>query len=164
MWLQESHLIWVENQLLNMLRTRQDSMMDEEELEEEVECCDIDVTNINLNTNYSLAKRPPHYNLTIENLMEKFSTTNFLPTFLCHNLSGTTITPGYHNHFDAYNQIIISLPCNQYLGDHILMDRVRTLPSINASGQALAKAAHFDTAFVAEDLALYKSEGGISGK
>ena len=151
--------------------------MDEEELEEDIEHRDIDVTNINitqsdtqrdininLNTNYSLAKRPPHYNLTIENLMEKFSTTNFLPTFLCHNLSGTTITPGYHNHFDAYNQIIISLPCNQYLGNRILMDRVRTLPSINASGQALAKAAHFDTAFVAEDLALYKSEGGISGK
>ena len=34
----------------------------------------------------------------------------------------------------------------------------------SASGQALAKAAHFDTAFVAEGLALYKSEGGISGK
>ena len=99
--------------------------------------------------------------------MEKFSTTNFLPTFstfLCHNLSGTTITPGYRNRFDAYKQIIISLPCNQYLGNRILMDRVRTLPSINASGQALAKAADFNTAFVAEDLALYKSEGGISGK
>ena len=91
--------------------------------------------------------------------MEKFSTTNFLPafsTFLHNNLPGTTITPGYCDCFNAYKQIIISLPCNQYLGDCILMDRVRTLPSVNASEQALAKAAHFDTVFVVED----KSEGG----
>ena len=99
--------------------------------------------------------------------MEKFGTTNFLPTFLtflCHNLLGTTITPGYHDCFDTYKQIVISLPCNRYLGDCILMDRVRTLPSVNASGQALAKAAHFNTVFVVEDLVLYKYERGISGK
>jgi hypothetical protein len=44
------------------------------------------------------------------------------------------------------------------------MDRFRTAPSVNASGQSLGKAAHFDTAFIVEDLALYKSEGGISDK
>ena len=43
------------------------------------------------------------------------------------------------------------------------MDRVRTAPSVNASRQALAKAAHFDTVFIVEDLGLYQSEGGISG-
>ena len=65
--------------------------------------------------------------------------------------------------FNAYKQIVLSLPSNRYLGERILMDRVRTAPSVNASGRALEKAAHFDTAFVAEDLALYKTEGGISG-
>ena len=54
MWLQEFYLIWVENWLLSMLRTREDSMMDEEELEEDViqvEHHDIDVTNINITHN-----------------------------------------------------------------------------------------------------------------
>ena len=104
MWLWESYLIWVENQLLSMLRKREESMMDEEELEEDV-IEHIDVTNINitwsdtqhdinithnnLNTNYSLAKWPPHHNLTIEKLMKKFGTTIFLPAFLCHT--------GYYN-------------------------------------------------------------------
>ena len=31
-------------------------------------------------------------------------------------------------------------------------------------GQALGKAAHFNTAFIVEDSPLYKSEGGLSGE
>ena len=45
----------------------------------------------------------------------------------------------------------------------VIMDRVRTSPSVNVSGRALWKASHFDTAFVVEDLPLYRMEGGISG-
>ena len=75
-----------------------------------------------------------------------------------------TITPTHHDHFDTYKQVVLSLPSNQYLAEHVCMDRVRTAPSANASGQALAKVAHFDTAFIVEDLGLYQSEGGsISG-
>ena len=43
------------------------------------------------------------------------------------------------------------------------MDRVRTSTFVNASGRSLAKPSHFDTAFVVEDLALHKLEGGLSG-
>ena len=71
--------------------------------------------------------------------------------------------PSYHDRFDAYKQIVLSLPSNRYLGERILMDRVRTSPSVNPSGRALAKPAHFDTAFIVEDLPLYKTEGGLSG-
>ena len=115
---------------------------------------------------YSLAKRPLHQNLTVEKLTQKFGTINLLSTlstFLRNNLPGSTIMPSNSDRFDAYKQIVIALPSNQYLGEHILMDRVRTSPSVNASGRALEKAAHFDTAFVVEDLHLYKSEGGMSG-
>ena len=145
-------------------------MMDDED---EVQLNDVDQRDINntnscdkSNFNYSLAKQPPHQNLTVEQVTQKFGTLNFLPafsTFLRRQLPGTTITPAFHDRFDAYKQILISLPTNQYLGEHILMDRVRTTPSVNASGRTLAKAAHFDPAFVVEDLALYKSEGGFSG-
>ena len=91
---------------------------------------------------------------------------NFLPAllrFLHQNPPGTTIMPTHHDHFDAYKQVVLSLPSNRYLAEHVCMDRVRTAPSINASRRALAKVAHFDMAFVVEDLGLYQSEGGISG-
>ena len=121
---------------------------------------------LNLNVRYSLAKSPPHQNLMVEKLTEKFGTTNFLPalsTFLRSTLPGTTITPSNRDRFEVYKQIVISLTTNQYLGERIVMDRVRTSPSVNASGRALSKAAHFDTAFIVEDLGLYNLEGGISG-
>jgi hypothetical protein len=167
MWLRESYLIWVEKRLLSMLMTQsENSMMDDEdeELEDVIDL--INVTQCDNNITYSLAKRPPHQNLTVEKLTQIFGAINFLPalsTFLRHNLPDTTIIPGDHDRFDAYKQIVISIPSNRYLSEHIRTDRVRTTPSVNASGRALAKAAHFDTAFVVEDLPLYKSEGGISG-
>jgi hypothetical protein len=187
-WLRESYLIWVEKRLESLMKASDVNTMDDEELEEEVEVehdqvqvdvtqRDINITHsqdnsdarakLNLNVGYTLAKSPPHQNLTVEKLTEKFGTTNFLPalsSFLRHNFPGTTITPSNRDRFDAYKQIVISLPSNEYLGErNIMMDRVRTSPSVNASGRALAKASHFDTAFVVEDLPLYKLEGGLSG-
>ena len=176
MWLRESYLMWVEKRLVSMVGTVEENMRDDEDEVQlqQVELIDInqrDINNTNsrdkLNFDYSLAKQPPHQNLTVEQLTRKFGAVNFLPaftTFLHQQLPNTTISPTFHDRFDAYKQIVISLPTNRYLGDRILMDRVRTAPSVNASGRALAKAAHFDTAFVVEDLALYKSGGGFSGE
>ena len=182
MWLRESYLIWVDKRMASMIRSSEDEVMDEDEVQVDVthgdnmnqryiniNHCDINVTSttrdVKLNS-YSLAKQPPHPNLTVEKLTQKFGATNFLPAlsaFLRQNLPGTTITPSYHDRFDAYKQIVLSLPSNRYLGERILMDRVRTSPSVNPSGRALAKPAHFDTAFIVEDLPLYKTEGGLSG-
>ena len=169
----------MEKRLGSIVKTVED-VMDEDEDEDEdaidvtrrdinMNQCDINITQScdgMLNFKYSLAKQPPHQNLTIEQLTQKFSTLNFLPafsSFLGRHLPGTTVTPSNRDRFDAYKQIHISLPSNGFLGDNILMDRVRTAPSIKASGRALEKAAHFDTAFVVEDLSLYKSEGGLLG-
>jgi hypothetical protein len=123
-------------------------MMDEEDELEEV----IDVTQRDDNITYShasytLVKRPPHQILSVENLTQKFGAIDFLSAFsafLRCNLPGTTITPSFRDCFDAYKQIVISLSSNRYLSERVLMDRVRTAPSVNASGRALAKAAHFD--------------------
>jgi hypothetical protein len=164
-----------------MIRSSEDDVMDEEEdvIIDVTRCdnmnqrymnhCDINITSTRDHKStfsYSLAKEPPHQNLTIEQLTQKFGTLNFLPafsTFLRLHLPGTTITPTFRDRFNAYKQIVISLPTNRYLGERVLMDRVRTAPAVKASGRALAKAPHFDTAFVVEDLPLYKSEGGLSG-
>ena len=100
MWLQESYLIWVEKRLLSMIWMSEDSMMEEEEDVQVQLINSINVTQHVLNANqrdinitdsldknlnkfnntmtYSLAKWPPHPNLTIEKLAQKFSTTNFL--------------------------------------------------------------------------------------
>ena len=176
-WLQESYLIWVEKQLLSMIQMSKDSMMEEEEdvqvqlinpinvtqCDLNANQCDINITdshdkNLNkFNNTYSLAKQHPHPNLTIEKLAQKFGATNFLPAllrFLHQNPPGTTITPTHCDHFETYKQVVLSLPSNRYLAECV---------SVNTSGQALAKAAHFDTAFIVEDLGLYQSEGGISG-
>jgi len=181
MWIRESFLIWVEKRLENMIKASDPNTLDDPAYdEEEVEPIDVTQRDINithsqdnsdtrdrLNLRYSLAKSPPYQNLPVDKLTEKFGTTNFLPalsTFLRHNLPGTTITPSNCDCFDAYKQIVISLPSNRYLGDRTnVMDRVRTSPSVPASGRALPRHGHFDTAFVVEDLALYKSEGGLSG-
>ena len=123
----------------------------------EVSECDINITHsqnvadtcnkLNLNVKCSLAKTPPHQNLIIEKLMEKFSTTNFLTAlslFLCHNLLGMMITPS--------NCPIWHLQTNQNLftnqqisGWGCCCGRVKTAPSINASGWVLSKTSHFDT-------------------
>ena len=169
MWLRESYLIWVEKRLQSMLMTQSGSdIMDDDENSEEGDVLidPIDVTQRYINITYSLPKRPPYQNLTVEKLTQNFGTLNFLPaltTFLRHNLPATTITPGDQDRFDAYRQIVISTPSNRYLSEHIRTDRVRTTPFVKSSGRTLAKAAHFDTAFVVEDLPLYKTEGGISG-
>jgi hypothetical protein len=182
MWLRESFLMWVEKRLESLIERSDVNTLDdpayyeEDEVEPMIDVTqrDINITHSqdnggprdNLNLTYSLAKSPPHHNLTVDKLAEKFGTTNFLPAltiFLRHNLPGTTVTPTFHDRFDAYKQIVISLPCNRYLGDRNIMDRVRTSPSVPASGRALARPRHFDTALIIEDLDLYKSEGGLSG-
>jgi Plavaka transposase len=182
-WLRESYLIWVEKRLESLMKASGEvTAMDEDELDElEVEHVTVDVTqrDINithgdtrakLNVRYSLAKSPPHQNLTVEKITEKFGTTHFLTalsSFLRRHSPDTTITPSNRDRFDAFKQIVVSLPTNEYLGDRgegsVIMDRIRTSPSVNATGRALRKASHFDTAFVVEDLPLYKMEGGISG-
>jgi hypothetical protein len=151
-WLRESYLIWVEKQLESLLKARDISTMDEDGLEEDVQVkhvtvdmsrCDNNITHsgdtrAKLNVRYSLAKSPPHPNLTVEKLTEKFGTTNLLTalsSFLHHHLPGTSIMPSIHDRFDAFKQIVILLPTNQYLADRgTLVDRVRTSPSVDASG------------------------------
>lgn len=187
-WLRESYLIWVEKRLEGLMKAGEVNTRDEEEDDEEVEQvqlnvtqCDFNITqpqaearaSFNLNLPnilipYSIAKTPPHKNLTVANLTETFGATNFLPalsSFLRHHFPGSTITPTHRDRFDAYKQIVISLPRSEYLGEgSCVLDRVKTSISVKESGRTLAKASHFDTAFIVEDLPLHKLEGGLSGK
>jgi hypothetical protein len=184
MWIRESYLIWVGKRLETLMKMSNDGSMEEDEEVEDAHVevehdthRDINITlsqdgvtrdKLNLNNvrRYSLAKSPPYPNLTIEKLTENFGTSNLLSalsSFLRKNLPGISITPSIRDRFNAYKQIVISLPANRFLGERLVMDRVRTSPFVNARGRVLAKAAHFDTAFIVEDLSKYNLEGGISG-
>ena len=176
MWVRESYLIWVNKRLESMVGTVEEDVLDEDEVQvgDDASHRDINMNQRDINIThsrdhklrYSLAKQPPHQNLTVEKLTQNFGTTNFLPAltnFLRHNLPGTSIKPTIRDRFDAYKQIVLLPQTNRYLGDRIVRERVRTTPAIAASGRALAKPPHFDTAFVVEDPDLYKTEGGVSG-
>jgi hypothetical protein len=83
MWLRESFLIWVGKRLESLMKTTDVNTMDEDEEDAQVELEHVEVTQrdinithvgdtrdkLNLNNiRYSLAKSPPHQNLTIEKL------------------------------------------------------------------------------------------------
>jgi hypothetical protein len=117
--------------------------------------------------NYSLAKRPPYQNISVDNILLKFGTIDFisaLSTFLHHSFPGTTVLPSIFDRFDVYKQLVIKLPRNPYLSEHNRTDRIRTTPFVNANGRSQEKPSHFDTALIIEDPQLYKLDGGIAGK
>ena len=125
----------MENRLESLIKAGKVKAMDEDEAEdddevEEHDQVQLDVTQRDINITqtqacalsnlnlpnipitYSIAKTPLHKNLTVEKLMEKFSTSNFLPallSFLCHIFLGPTITPSHHDRFDTYKQLVIPM-------------------------------------------------------
>ena len=117
--------------------------------------------------NYSLAKQPPYQNITVDKILLKSGTIDFisaLSTFVRHTFPGTTVLLSIYDRFDIYKQLVIKLPHNPYLSQHKQTDRIITSLFVNAHGRSPAKPGHFDTALVIEDLELYKSDGGIAGE
>ncbi|KAG6912575.1 hypothetical protein DXG01_013687, partial [Tephrocybe rancida] len=115
---------------------------------------------------YTIAKRPPPKNITIDRLASEFGAVDFrlaLSTFIKANIPRANIFPNQFDCFDLYKQIIITHPLNPYLGGQGVTSRIRTTPCIEAKGRKLESPAHFDTAFVIEDPVEYHAEGGIKG-
>ena len=174
MWVRESYLIWIEDRLgvEDVVATEEDE--DDGDDWDLVQVDDQNRCNTAVNNNesksdlnYSLAKRPPYQNITVDKILLKFGTIDFisaLSTFVCHTFPGTTVLPSIYDRFDIYKQLVIKLPHNPYLSQHKRTDRIRTSPFVNTHGRSPAKPGHFDTALVIEDLELYKSDGGIAGE
>jgi hypothetical protein len=163
------YLIWIENRL-GVVEAEKFEDDDDDDvidgLEEVVDDqnrlgCNVTVTT----NNYSLAKRPPFQNLTVDNILLKFGAIDFisaLSTFLRLTFPGTTVLPSIHDRFNSYKQLVIKLPHNPYLNKR--RDRIRMSPLVKANGRSPERLAHFDTALIIEDSQLYKSNGGIAGK
>ena len=166
-------MIWIENRLGVIQAENDDDEANEEvidDLEDVVDDqprqCNVTLVTTN-NLNYTLAKRPPFQNITVDNILLKFGAFDFisaLSTFLHLTFPGTTVLPSIHDRFNLYKQLVINLPHNPYLSDHKRKDRIRTSPLVKANGRSPERPAHFDTALIIEDSQLYKSDGGIAGK
>ena len=88
---------------------------------------------------YSLAKQPPYDNITVDNILCKFSAIDFtsaLSTFLHHNFPGTTILPSIYDRFDPYKQLMIKTPQNPYLSEHKQTDRIQMSPFVKENGRS----------------------------
>ena len=176
-WLWESYLIWAEDRVgVEATENRKDSDGNDQD--------DIinDQKQSNVATNkqaeskldftmkiYILTKQPPYHNITVNNILCKFSAIDFtsaLSTFHRHNFPGTTVLPSIYDWFDAYKQLTIKTPQNPYLSEHKQTDRIWTSPFVKANGRSLEWPPHFffDTALIIEDPWLYKSDGGIAGE
>lgn len=179
-WLRESYLIWIENRLPVGVIEADKFEDDDEDVADDLDDVQVvddqnrrhgtgKVTTNNgklMDLNYSLAKRPPFQNITVDNIRLKFGAIDFisaLSTFLQHTFPETTVLPSIHDRFDVYKQLMIKLPHNPYLSEHKRTDRIRTSPFVKANGRSPERPPHFDTALIIEDYQLYKSDGGIAG-
>ena len=175
-WLRESYLIWIKNRLGVVAAEKNEDNEDDgngdgDDLEDVIvnnkNQCNMTINKEMHVKNYSLAKHPPFQNITVNNILVKFSAIDLisaLSTFLCQIFPGTTVLPSIHDQFDIYKQLVITLLRNPYLSEHEWTDRIRTLPFVKGNCRYPDKLAHFDTALVIEDVQLYNSDGGISGE
>ena len=181
-WLRESYLIWIERRLgMVVAEKKQDLENDEDDEDMEAQGNGGNIRRYNVTTttnnlkadfsnmdlNYSIAKRPPFPNLTVDKIHLKFGAIDFisaLSTFLLHTFPETTVLPSIYDRFDVYKQLVIKLPQNPYLSEHKRTDRIRTSALVLANGRSPERPAHFDTALIIDDQQLYQSDGGISGE
>ena len=108
-WLRESYLIWIEKRV--GVRATEDSEDSdgnvEDVIDDQLEHRGKMTTNKHAESemdfstkNYSLTKQPPYQNITVNNIISKFSAIDFisaLSTFLCHNFPGTTVLPSIYD-------------------------------------------------------------------
>ncbi|KAG6905181.1 hypothetical protein DXG01_004384 [Tephrocybe rancida] len=117
-------------------------------------------------TSYTIAKRAPFRNVTVDHLASDFGAVDFnsaLTAFLRASFPHSNIFPNNFDTFNLYKQIVITHPSNLYLGSQDITSQIRTTPRIEAKGRKLKSPAHFDLALVIEDLAGYRAEGGLTG-
>lgn len=115
---------------------------------------------------YTVAKKAPFQQITVEHIGSDFGATDFLEalcSFLRKHLPACKISPHVFDRFDVYKQINLRLPYNRYLSNHPPVDRIRTTPAVAKSGRRVGTAARFDTAVLVENWEDHRKFGGLEG-
>jgi hypothetical protein len=139
MWKREAYIAWIEERLSTAQPVGEGQAVEESDNDSESERITATTTPPSQAVAlYSVAKKAPFHQITVERIVSDFGATDFLEalqTFLRKHLPACKISPHLFDRFDVYKQIIISLPYNRYLSNHPRSDRLRTTPAVASSGR-----------------------------
>lgn len=116
---------------------------------------------------WQIAKRPPFVNLSLRDIETNHSAHEFLSSFssFIRKFISRAPTPSKYDRFNAYKQLIVTLPFNRYLNPtRINKERIRAIPTRPAQGRRTSTPSRFDTVFVIEDPATYQPSSSLHGK
>ena len=174
MWKREAYLVWIEEKLSTaqpVREAREVEEVDDSDVSDLDGECHTTATTVN-NTAvppaqlYTVAKKAPFHQITVERIISDFGATDFLEalcTFLRKHIPVCKISPHVFDRFDVYKQINICLPYNRYLSNHPREDRIRTTPAVAKLGRKAGTAARFDTALLVENREDHRKFGGLEG-
>ena len=124
MWVRESYLIWIEDRLGvdDVVATEEDEDDGDDwdlvQVDDQNRCnTAVNNDESKLDLNYSLAKRPPYKNITVDKILLKFSTIDFisaLSTFVRHTFPGRLFFPLYMTDSTFTSNLLLN-----YLTTHI---------------------------------------------
>ena len=170
MWKREAYLVWIEERLSTACAVGEgdDSDSDSDSDAEHISDFTTSTTVNNATTvpPYTVAKKAPFHQITIDRIISDFGATDFLEalcSFLRKHIPACKISPHSFDRFDVYKQISISLPHNRYLSNHPRADRIRTTPAVAKLGRKAGTAARFDTALLVENREDHHKFGGLEG-
>ena len=168
MWKREAYLVWIEERLSTTQPVGDgDSDSDAESDGEHITTPTIDnATTPSSVAPYTIAKKAPFHQITVERIVTDFGATDFLEAlsaFLRKHIPACKISPHTFDRFDVYKQVIIPLPYNRYLSNQPRTDRIRTTPAVAKLGRKAGTAARFDTALLVEKWEDYRKFGGLEG-
>jgi Plavaka transposase len=166
MWKREAYLVWIEERLSTAPPVvNEEEVSDSDSNDERIAT----VKNATIHPSialYTVAKKAPFHQITVEHIISHFGATDFLETlctFLRKHIPACKFSPHVFDRFDVYKQINIPLPYNRYLSNHPRTDRIRATPAVAKSGRKAGTAARFDTALLVENWEDYHKFGGLEG-
>jgi hypothetical protein len=168
MWKREAYLVWIEKKLSIAQPVGEGEEGDDSDSDLDGERhATVTATTVNNTARlYTVAKKAPFHQITVERIISDFGTTDFLEalcTFLRKHIPACKISPHVFDRFDVYKQINIRLPYNRYLSNHPQEDRIRTTPAVAKLGRKVGTASRFDTALVVENWEDHRKFGGLEG-
>ncbi|KAG6809061.1 hypothetical protein H0H92_001751 [Tricholoma furcatifolium] len=117
-------------------------------------------------TSYSIAKKAPFTDRSIEDLITHYGAVDFLSAFTTFIRKHIVRAPTLSNYdrFNVYRQLTIRLPPNRHINSKDnLTHHIRTTPARPAEDRSSAIPACFDTAFVIDDPITYRPSSSLEG-
>jgi hypothetical protein len=117
-------------------------------------------------TSWDIAKVPPFRNLSIDQLSSQFGADDLviaLSVYLREAMPTSSIRPNTLDRFNAYRQVVLTLPPNRYLSNQTRTNRIRTTPAVPARRHKRETLGQLDVALVIEDKVAYRAGVGCAG-